>query len=165
MQIENYPNYKIYANGNVENIKTGRILKQILGNHGYLVVCLRNNAGQKLHIIHRLLGKYYIPNPNNYPCIDHIDRNRTNNMLINLRWCSHQQNNMNKSIYGESEYRGVDFKKKNKKWRAQITINKKNKHIGLYNTEIEAAKAFNKYILDHDMNEFYRENLNIIPEE
>ena len=165
MQIENYTNYKIYANGNVENIKTGRMLKPRLDGRGYLQVCLCNIEGKKDHRIHRLLGKYYIPNPNNYQCIDHIDKNRTNNMLINLRWCTHQQNMLNKAIRGESEYRGVCFHKKSQKWRADIKIDKKQKYIGIYKTEIEAARAYNKFILDNDMNEFYRANLNVIPED
>jgi hypothetical protein len=165
MQIENYPNYKIYANGNVENIKTGRILKPNLTIHGYLYVNLYNNEGTKKHKIHRLLAKYYIANPNNYPCIDHIDRNKTNNMLINLRWVTYQQNNLNKPIFGKSKYRGVSFYNPYQKWRACIRIDKNFKHIGYFSSEIEAAKAYNKYILDLDLNEFYRANLNIIPEE
>ncbi len=104
MKIENFPNYKIYANGNVENIKSGRMLKPGIDGTGYLKVELCNHTGKKTHKIHRLLGKYYIANPNNYPCIDHIDQNKTNNMLINLRWCSHQQNYLNIPIRGASEY-------------------------------------------------------------
>ena len=165
MQIENYPNYKIYPNGQVENVKTGKILKPVLDGHGYLCISLCNINGKKTHKIHKLLGKYYVANPNNYNCIDHIDRCRTNNMLINLRWCTYQENNLNRNNFGNSQYRGVSFNKKTQKWEAYVPYNKKKKHLGIFITENEAAQAYNDFILNNDMNIFYRNNLNIIQEQ
>jgi hypothetical protein len=72
--------------------------------------------------------------------IDHFDGNGLNNQRSNLRVCSRSENLMNqRKAKGMSRYKGVSFFKTAKKWRAQI----KGKHLGLYITEKEAAKAYN----------------------
>ena len=69
------------------------LLKKHLGKHGYYTYGLRRkNEKHITHPIHRLLGLHFIDNPNNLPCIDHIDRNRTNNNLDNLRWVTQKTN-------------------------------------------------------------------------
>lgn len=47
--------------------------------------------------IHRLVAEYFIPNPNNYDEVDHIDRNKQNNHISNLRWVTSSMNNLNKN--------------------------------------------------------------------
>jgi hypothetical protein len=42
--------------------------------------------------VHRLIAEEFIPNPNNYPQVNHIDKDRINNMIDNLEWCNPQQN-------------------------------------------------------------------------
>lgn len=92
--------------------------------------------------------------------VDHKDRNGLNNQKDNLRACTHSQNRANRRAYGSSKYLGVYFYEKKKKWVAQITKDKKMKHIGIYNTEMEAALAYNKLAVNVH-GEFA--NLNIIP--
>ena len=75
--IEDFPNYKIYTNGEVENIKTKRILKHKVDTPGYAYVTLFKKGMYKNMSIHRLLGKYFIPRPHNdCTLVDHIDRNK-----------------------------------------------------------------------------------------
>ena len=60
---------------------------------GYLAVALYKNSKGKNHKIHRLLAQYFIPNPHNYKCVNHIDGNKLNNSLDNLEWCTSAHNN------------------------------------------------------------------------
>lgn len=71
-----------------------RIMHQSLAANGYYVVNL-NNQGYKTFYIHRLVADAFIPNPFSHKCIDHIDANRLNNTLENLKWCSYSENNNN----------------------------------------------------------------------
>ena len=78
---------------------------------------------------------------------DHRNRNPLDNRKRNLRICTIQQNAMNRRPQNRSKtskYKGVSLFKENDKWRASIKTDKRDKHIGLYNTEIEAAKAYDK---------------------
>lgn len=76
--------------------------------------------------------------------IDHKNRDKLDNRLSNLRVVTNQQNHMNLQSYKNSSsiYKGVSWKKDKNKWRAQITINGKQKHLGYYNSEVEAARAY-----------------------
>ena len=164
MEVCGFENYKIYENGDVENVKTKRILKPQTDTPGYLYVILYKDGKRTNMKIHRLIALHYIQNSENKKCIDHIDRNKQNNNIDNLRWVTCSENQLNTAIRGKSKYRGVSFHKQTNKWRAHIRIDSKIKHIGLYETEIEAAKAYNNFILTNDLNQFYRANLNVFEE-
>lgn len=65
----------------------------------YYTVELRDeNKNQRSQNIHRLLAIAFVPNPNNYPDVDHADRDCLNNELSNLRWVTKSQNNMNRGL-------------------------------------------------------------------
>lgn len=88
--------YQINENGEVYSHKTHKILKNVIGTHGYYLIYLTAQGGKTVvKQIHRLLALAFIPNPENKPCIDHIDGNRKNNSLSNLRWCTVKENNNN----------------------------------------------------------------------
>ena len=69
---------------------------------GYYQVCLN----KRTYLYHRILAKHFIPNPDDLPDVDHIDRNRANNSLENLLWVTRSQNNRNRTVkkYGKREY-------------------------------------------------------------
>lgn len=76
--------------------------------------------------------------------IDHIDGNRANNMISNLREASVSQNSMNRklSIINTSGYKGVYWHTQVYKWQARIMIHGKAKHLGLFDTAEEAHAAY-----------------------
>lgn len=78
--------------------------------------------------------------------IDHIDGNGLNNHRDNLRFCSHSQNaqNSRKHYVASSRFKGVSWERDRGKWRVQITISGKQKRVGRFLTEKDAAAAYNK---------------------
>lgn len=93
-KIKRNTNYSINEKGEVRNDLTGKIKASFINkSNGYFSVDLyKNNKSEKV-TIHRLLAEAFIPNPDNKPCVDHKDGNRTNNDLSNLRWASYSDNN------------------------------------------------------------------------
>ena len=94
-RVRSFP--RKYANyGNEIKILKG------LNNRGYLRVSLSKNGKCKMFSIHRLVAEAFIPNPNNYSCVNHKDENPSNNNVKNLEWCSINYNcnygNRNKKI-------------------------------------------------------------------
>jgi hypothetical protein len=91
----------------------------------------------KLGLLHR-----YIMNYSGDQFIDHINNNSLDNRKENLRIVTHKQNSLNKisSIYKSSKYIGVCWNKEKNKWKSYITIEGKQKHLGYYTTEIQAAQ-------------------------
>lgn len=94
-----------------------------------------------LYLHHLILG-----NPPEGMMVDHRDRNGLYNVKSNLRFCTSQQNNMNKikSSSNTSGYKGVIWDKRSSKWIARIRNNFKTIQIGVYNDAISAAKAYDK---------------------
>ena len=90
--IPNYPNYAINKNGDVFNKRLKIIMKSRFDKYGYKRINLSKHNEKKTYYIHRLVARTYLPNENNYLCVDHINSIRDDNRLENLRWCSWVQN-------------------------------------------------------------------------
>lgn len=91
--------YEVSNLGNVRSVtrkKKGKQLKPLARQHGYLAVQLWGNGGNKRGFrtfsIHRLVAEAFIPNPNSYPEINHINEIKTDNSVENLEWCTRKQN-------------------------------------------------------------------------
>lgn len=76
---------------NYNNTKQEKIL-QLLNNKGYNSICLSKHNIRKTYKVHRLVAEAFIPNSDNKPCIDHINTDKTDNRVENLRWCTHTEN-------------------------------------------------------------------------
>lgn len=86
-QIENSI-YSIDIDGNVKNEKTNKLISKQINKKGYECFNLWINGKYKHFKTHRLLGLYFISNPENLPCLNHKDGNKLNNTLTNLEWCT-----------------------------------------------------------------------------
>lgn len=60
---------------------------------GYFTIVFKRNGVKKCYSVHRVVAAAFVPNPNNYPCIDHINDNPLDNRACNLQWCTHKMNN------------------------------------------------------------------------
>lgn len=93
--------YQISSKGRVKSFRKPKkfgepdeyILKNYLSNNGYLQVFLYGKNARKSFSVHRLVAEAFIPNPNNFPQVNHKDENPTNNSVDNLEWCTAIYNN------------------------------------------------------------------------
>ena len=107
---------------------------------GYACRNIPDNGKQKTVLMHTCI--IHCPM---YKDIDHINRNKLDNRKSNLRIATRSQNcaNMKKDDNCKSIYKGVTWHSINNKWRARIGVNYKRIHLGLFENEIDAAKAYN----------------------
>lgn len=92
--IENFQDYMISDKGRVWSYKkkSNRILSPGKNKEGYLHVRLSKNGKVMINKIHKLVAEHFIPNPEGYPEVHHIDECKTNNKVSNLQWVSHDYN-------------------------------------------------------------------------
>jgi len=113
-------------------IKGWSEVKGYINNKGYLVIRLNGKDYKK----HRIVGYAFLGLDINNPKqqIDHIDRNKQNNNMNNLRIVSNQENMFNKNFKG--------YRKYGKKYQSRIGINNNRIYLGTFNTEEEARNAY-----------------------
>ena len=93
MEIPGYPNYIIYRDGRVWSKITKKYIKQQEDYLGYLYLGLQNEGRKFIRKVHRLVAITFLPNPNGYPIIHHINGVRNDNRVENLEWCTIEYNN------------------------------------------------------------------------
>ena len=87
--ITGHPDYLVSKLGEIFSLKSNRNLKPYKTSKGYLQV--RLDGGKTFHV-HRLVAEAFIPNPENYPQINHINEDKTDNRVENLEWCNQSYN-------------------------------------------------------------------------
>lgn len=83
--------YIVFENGDIHN-KHNKKLSSRDNGKGYLIVSLYVNGKRTCKAVHRLIAECFIPNPRDLSDVDHIDGNRRNNVISNLRWVTHGEN-------------------------------------------------------------------------
>ena len=103
---------------------------------GYLIITFN----RKIYKAHRLAW-FYVNGFFPQKTIDHINRNRSDNRIENLREATHlqQMKNISNSITNKSGFPGVFWSKSAKKWQAQFSFNKRRYHVGLFDDALEAS--------------------------
>ena len=145
--IKGFEDYQISNYGNVKSLKFDKekILKPRLDKRtGYLYVGLLNNNKRGSKKIHKLVAIAFL---NHIPCgmklvVNHKDFNRQNNHVDNLEIITQRENANLKHLLSSSQYTGVSWHKRDKKWQSIILINNKLKYLGYFNNELEASKAY-----------------------
>ena len=150
MEIINYPDYLIYPDGKVFSKKTNKYLN-VDDSHRYHRVSLYNNDGKKRFSNHLLVAIHYIPNPLDYPLVDHIDRNSKNNDISNLRWVSRIMNMHNQNCSKNNKCGIKNLRFSGYCWRYTKILNKitfqfcnKNKQLVLWVKFIHSLKIKRK---------------------
>jgi hypothetical protein len=130
-----------------ENSKSTRIkIGEIAGcidNNGYRIIRI-SGKGYKSH----RLAWLYIYGNLPFKMIDHINGNKIDNRISNLREVSNKENQLNQNRHRLGSLPGAIFRKKSNKWQSYINLNNKFKHLGYFNTELEAHEKYKMYNLD-----------------
>ena len=137
--------YEVSNIGRVRSLnykRTGKekILKNIEDYKGYLEVGLTKNGKRKQFKVHRLVAEAFIPNPENKPCIDHINTVKSDNRVENLRWVTYKENSNNEKTLekfkGENHhFFGKHHTEETKKKISEAQKGKNNHMYGKHHTE------------------------------
>ncbi len=141
-------NYYTNENGELFSRRLKRQIGKTINYWGYYVTSIKTDGKIRTIATHRII--FALLHGKMPRFIDHIDGNKLNNKPENLREVTPQQSVMNrgKAKNKSSKYKGVHYFKRDRKWDAQYRINGKSFHIGRFNTEKEAAIAYNNKVLE-----------------
>lgn len=135
--VKGFTNYEVSDLGRVRNKHNKRLKAIRCTKTGYCITDLKENNKKSTKYIHRLVSEAFIPNPNDLPCINHKDENKSNNNVNNLEWCDVKYNNS----YGShiNKIKRTQQLKSGKKY-VQIDV-KTNEVINIYNSLKDCAKS------------------------
>ena len=143
--------YQVSTKGEVYSEISGKILKQFYRgsrpDNKYLVIQLWENNKQKTVSVHRLVAQAFIPNPNNLPCVNHIDGDKTNNCVENLKWCTYSENNYHAFHTGLKKIPSGTQNKNSKLTYDEVVEIKKSLILG--HPEFGTRPLAKKYGVDH----------------
>lgn len=130
MKKKIYDNYEIDEYGNVFSLSSQIYLKPHLDRYGYLYVTIKGSHKK----VHRLVAEAFLENKKEKPCIDHIDRNKLNNHVSNLRFVTHKENSNNPRTIAH-------LKKVGERYRSEYGKPVVDKNGNRYISIIEASRT------------------------
>jgi hypothetical protein len=146
--------YEVSSFGNIRSLDRvnsrgyklkGRMLNKSLNGNGYYNVNLYKQGKYSTFSVHVLVAMAFlghVQSGNSGLIVDHIDNNPLNNIVDNLQLVTNRYNSSKDKKGGSSKYVGVSWNKRCSKWRSQIVIKGRSKHLGLYTDEEEAKEAY-----------------------
>jgi hypothetical protein len=151
-RVKSVDRVTVSSNGRHYHLR-GKILKPTEYRGGYVQVTLRRDGKYHALKVHRavLYGFHGVSDLH----VDHIDSNKKNNCLDNLRFCTARQNNfwMRKKQNNTSKHIGVCWHKRHDKWMASAYKDGKMVHLGYFHDELKASEAYQKFIAKLGINE------------
>lgn len=134
-----------YQVSNLGNVRSIKVLSKINHSEGYHHINLMKEKQRKTMKVHQLVAMAFlghVPNGNTL-VVDHINGDKKDNRLKNLQILTNFDNTRKKyKTNKSSQFPGVCFFKQTGKWKAQFQRNNERKHLGYFNTEIEAYHAY-----------------------
>lgn len=131
--------YMVSNTGLIKSLHWGKekLLKQVIrnNNYPYYFVGLLKNGKRKYFAIHRLVAMMFIPNPNNYEQVDHLDGNKLNNNVENLEWVTPKENTNRAWKKGQAKYTKERKEKLSKIAKERWNTNSFRKWRGVKNME------------------------------
>ena len=142
--------YEVSNLGRVKSLKFNkhRILKLSDDGAGYHTLGLSSNNITKTFKAHQLVAMAFLNHkPKGHKLVvNHINFNKKDNRVENLEIVTARQNSNRKHLKSSSKYTGVCWKKVVNKWVANISVNGKKKHLGYFDCELSASKAYNNML-------------------
>ena len=156
--------YQISDHGNVKSLQRKiirsnsrlysakeHLLNPIISNSGYRIVSLRKNGNQKTYAVSALIAIAFLDHqPDRKIVVDHINNIKTDDRLENLQVITQRINSSKDRENPKSKYIGVCWNKNKKKWHSKIHINGKQKFLGYFDDEQEAAVAYRQALKEQD---------------
>lgn len=129
--VKGFENYSVSDTGNLRNNASGKMLKPMISTCGYVYFHLIKDEKKHTKYVHRMVGESFIPNPKNLPQIDHVDGNKLNNTVSNLRWVTISENRM---AYGSDE-------RARNRMREVVAVNENGDRI-VFDSRLSLAEHF-----------------------
>ena len=143
--IPGYPGYVVSNNGCIYGPRQ-KMLNQHIDKDGYLITnCFIDKKIKKI-LMHRAVALAWIPNPEQHPTVDHINRNKQDNRVENLRWATHRLQSLNR--YHKPNILNEKYIYKNKKYfDIRIQINRKKYCCGSFRSLTEAIEERDQILI------------------
>jgi len=151
--IKNYETYGINKIGEIKDLRTGKIMSQYTEPQGYQKINLRNPDGSNCFLVHRLVAIQFIKKEDNKLEVDHIDRNKSNNNVENLRWADDYEQSDNRGIFKNNKtgHKYIWFENSCNSYVFCFTRNKKT-HRKRFNSKKFTLEDVVKYKEDYIKN-------------